>query len=56
MYKMRIEPTLIGIWVVSYGIGASEPLLSEESENLIDAAYEMLCWLIENEYVKNVEN
>ena len=20
------------------------------------AAYEMLCWLIENEYVKNVEN
>lgn len=56
MYKMSIEPTLIGTWVVSYGIGASEPLLSEESENLIDAAYEMLCWLIENEYVKNVEN
>ncbi len=39
-------------WTVEYFEGATLGRVFFESENLIDAAYEMLCLLIEKEYIK----
>lgn len=50
--KMHIEPTFAGPWCISYQIGICEPFVFKLSENLLDAAYDMLCWCIENGYVK----
>lgn len=50
--KMHIEPTFAGPWCISYQIGICEPFVFKLSENLLDAAYEMLCWCVENGYVK----
>ena len=51
-YKLHIEPTFAGPWCISYQIGICEPLVFKLAEDLLDAAYEMLCWCIENGYVK----
>mgnify|MGYP001755060394 FL=1 len=40
-----------GMWYVEYN-GRGCTLSYFYSENLIDAAYEMLCWCIENGYIK----
>lgn len=50
--KLHIEPTFAGPWCISYQIGICEPFVFELSENLLDVAYEMLCWCIEKGYVK----
>lgn len=50
--KLHIEPTFAGPWCISYQIGICEPFVFKLSGNLLDAAYEMLCWCIENVYVK----
>lgn len=40
-------------WYVRYGLSDEfEPLISFEFKELIDAAYEMLCWCAENGFVK----
>ena len=39
-------------WTVEYFEGATLGRVFFESENLIDAAYEMLCLLIDKEYIK----
>lgn len=40
-------------WYTCYEISDEfEPLISFEFKELIDAAYEMLCWVIENGYLK----
>lgn len=53
-YKLHIEPNFAGAWFISYQIGICEPFVFKLSENLLDAAYDMLCWCIENGYVKVV--
>ena len=41
------------IWYVSYSLSDEfEPMQDFDKEELIDAAYEMLCWCIENGYVE----
>lgn len=40
-------------WYIRYGLSDEfVPLISFESNSLLDAAYEMLCWCIENGYIK----
>ena len=51
-YKLHIEPTFAGPWYISYQIGICEPFVFKLSKNILDAAYDMLCWCIENGYVK----
>lgn len=51
-YKLHIEPTFAGPWCISYQIGICEPFVFKLAENPLNAAYEMLCWCIENGYVK----
>lgn len=51
-YKLHIEPTFAGPWCISYQIGICEPFVFKIAEDPLDAAYEMLCWCIENGYVK----
>lgn len=53
-YKLHIEPNFAGAWFISYQIGICEPFVFKLSGNLLDAAYDMLCWCIENGYVKVV--
>ena len=52
-YKLHIESTFAGPWCISYQIGICEPFVFKLAENPLNAAYEMLCWCIENGYVKN---
>ena len=52
MYKMCVEPLFSGPWAISYQKSISEPFIVKFSGNLLDAAYEMLCWCIENGYIK----
>lgn len=52
MYKMCVEPLFSGPWAISYQKSISEPFIVKFSRNLLDAAYEMLCWCIENGYIK----
>jgi hypothetical protein len=51
-HKLHIEPTFAGPWCISYQIGICEPFVFKIAEDPLDAAYEMLCWCIENGYVK----
>lgn len=40
-------------WYIRYGLSDEfEPLISFEFKNLIDAAYEMLCWVLTNKYIQ----
>lgn len=55
MYKMCVEPLFSGPWAISYQKSISEPFIVKVSGNLLDAAYEMLCWCIENRYIKTKE-
>ena len=52
MYKMCVEPLFAGPWAISYQKSMSEPFIVKVSGNLLDAAYKMLCWCIENRYIK----
>lgn len=51
-YKLCVEPLFAGPWAISYQKSISEPFIVKVSGNLLDAAYEMLCWCIENGYVE----
>lgn len=51
-YKLHIEPTFAGPWCISYQIGICEPFVFKLAENPLNAACDMLCWCIENGYVK----
>ena len=43
--------------IFQYAIYEGDPIVAFHNEEMIDAAYEMLCWCIENGYVKtNKEN
>lgn len=42
---------LVDIGIYYYKSDATE-LISKKSENIIDVAYDMLCWCIENGYIK----
>lgn len=50
-YKICIEPSC-GYWDIYYYKSDATELISKKSENIIDAAYDMLCWYIENGYVE----
>lgn len=50
-YKICIEP-FCGYWDIYYYKSDATELISKKSENIIDAAYDMLCWCIENRYIK----
>jgi hypothetical protein len=50
-YKICIEPSC-GYWDIYYYKSDATELISKKSENIIDAAYDMLCWCIENGYVE----
>lgn len=49
-YKICIEPSC-GYWDIYYYKSDITELISKKSENVIDAAYDMLCWAIENGYI-----
>ena len=51
----RTDETFAGAWAISYQKSMSEPFIVKVSGNLLDAAYEMLCWCIENRYIKTKE-
>ena len=51
-YKLCVEPLFAGPWAISYQKSMSEPFIVKVSGNLLDAAYKMLCWCIENGYVE----
>lgn len=51
-YTMDIEPTFDGFWCVSYEIDPYDIFVLKSSGNLLDAAYKMFCWCIENGYVE----
>lgn len=55
LYKLHIEPHFLGKWIICYEIGISKSFVFKDSDNLIDAAYEMLCWCIDNGYIGNKE-
>ena len=50
-YKICIEPSC-GYWDIYYYKSDATELISKKSENIIDVAYDMLCWCIENRYIK----
>ena len=52
-YKICIEPSC-GYWDIYYYKSDATELISKKSENIIDAAYEMLCWCIENRHIKTI--
>lgn len=54
-YKLCVEPLFAGPWAISYQKSMSEPFIVKVSGNLLDEAYEMLCWCIENRYIKTKE-
>ena len=54
-YKLCVEPLFAGPWAISYQKSMSEPFIVKVSGNLLDAAYKMLCWCIENRYIKTKE-
>ena len=53
-YKICIEPSC-GYWDIYYYKSDATELISKKSENIIDAAYDMLCWCIEKGYIKTKE-
>ena len=50
-YKLEMGVRYDQSWFVTY-IGDFQSLRYECEENLIDAAYELLCWAVENGYVE----
>jgi hypothetical protein len=54
-YKICIEPSC-GYWDIYYYKSDATELISKKSENIIDAAYEMLCWCVENGYIGKENN
>lgn len=50
-YKICIESSC-GYWDIYYYKSDATELISKKSENIIDVAYDMLCWCIENGYVE----
>lgn len=53
-YKICIEPSC-GYWDIYYYKSDATELISKKSENIIDVAYDMLCWCIEKGYIKTKE-
>lgn len=55
-YWIRIEPNVNG-WQIYYTTTCDQCHCSEfvESESLLEAAYQMLCWCAENGYLKGGE-
>lgn len=51
-YKLCVKPLFACPWAISYQKSMSEPFIVKVSGNLLDAANEMLCWCIENGYIK----
>ena len=51
-YKLCVEPLFAGPWAISYQKSMSEPFIVKVSGNLLESAYEMLCWCIENGDIK----
>ena len=54
-YKICIEPSC-GDWDIYYYKSDATELISKKSENIIDAAYETLCWCVENGYIGKENN
>ena len=54
-YKQSVKPLFAGPWAISYQKSMSEPFIVKVSGNLLDAAYEMLCWCFEYRYIKTKE-
>lgn len=51
-YRLYIDKGLV-FWTIGYVDAVSEEIYEDFRErDLIDAAYEMLCWVIENGYLK----
>lgn len=50
-YKICIEPSC-GYWDIYYYKSDATELISKKSENIIDVAYDMLCWCIENGHLE----
>ena len=50
-YRLYIDKGLV-LWTVGYVDAVSEIYEVFRERDLIDAAYEMLCWVIENGYLK----
>lgn len=51
-YRLYIDKGLV-LWTVGYVDAVSEEIYEDFRErDLIDAAYEMLCWVIDNGYLK----
>lgn len=57
-YWLSIWRATISIWIISYSddVDLITNLHHEEYESLIDAAYSMLCWAIENKFVETNKN
>lgn len=57
-YWLSICRATISIWMISYSddVDLTTNLHHEEYESLIDAAYSMLCWAIEQGYVETNKN
>lgn len=57
-YWLSICRATISIWMISYSddVDLTTNLHHEEYESLIDAAYSMLCWAIENKFVETNKN
>lgn len=57
-YWLSICRATISIWMISYSddVDFTTNLHHEEYESLIDAAYSMLCWAIENKFVETNKN
>lgn len=53
-YKICIELSC-GYWDIYYYKSDATELISKKSENIIDVAYDMLCWCIEKGYIKTKE-
>lgn len=52
-YRLYIDKGLV-LWTVGYVDAVSEEVYEDFRErDLIDAAYEMLCWVVENGYLKD---
>ncbi len=53
-YWLSICRVSISIWMISYSddVDLTTNLHHDEYESLIDAAYSMLCWAIENKFVE----
>lgn len=57
-YWLSICRVSISIWMISYSddVDLTTNLHHEEYESLIDSAYSMLCWAIENKFVETNKN